>query len=79
MQTDWLWDMRKMVAGRTDVAFAERENLWEECIWGKVVVMVDQNFLKILLFIYFTVLGLSCGTWDLQSSLQHVGSLVPAF
>ena len=79
MLTDWLWDMRKMVAGRMDVAFTETGNLWEECIWGKVVVMVDQNFLKILLFIYLAVLGLSCGTWDLQSSLQHVGSLVPAF
>ena len=79
MLTDWLWDMRKMVAGRMDVTFTETGNLWEECIWGKVVVMVDQNFLKILLFIYLAVLGLSCGTWDLQSSSQHVGSLVPAF
>ena len=29
-------------------------------------------FLKI--FIYLAALGLSCGSWDLRSSLQHVGS-----
>ena len=76
MLTGWLLDVRKRAVGRTDVAFTERGNLWEECIWGKVVVMVDQNFLKILLFIYLAVLGLSCGAWDLQSSLQHVGSCI---
>ena len=76
MLTGWLLDVRKRAVGRTDVAFTERGNLWEECIWGKVVVMVDQNFLKILLFIYLAVLGLSCGTWNLQSSLQHVGSCI---
>ena len=30
-----------------------------------------------LIFIYLAV-GPSCGTWDLRSSLQHVGSLVIA-
>ena len=30
------------------------------------------SFLKI--FIYLAALGLSCGSWDLRSSLQHVGS-----
>ena len=30
------------------------------------------------LFFLLTLLGLSCGTWALQSSLQHVGSLVAA-
>ena len=30
------------------------------------------------LFIYLTLLGLSYGTLDLQSSLQHAGSLVVA-
>ena len=41
-----------------------------------------QTFTKITLFIhlknifiYLAVLGLSCGTRDLQSLLQHVGSL----
>ena len=28
----------------------------------------------IFIFIYFVVLGLSCGTWGLQSLLQRVGS-----
>ena len=28
------------------------------------------------IFTYLAVLGLSCGTWDLQSSLQHVGSFL---
>ena len=26
-------------------------------------------------FIYLDVPGLGCGTWDLQPSLEHVGSL----
>ena len=26
------------------------------------------------IFIYLAALGLGCGTWDFQSSLQHVGS-----
>lgn len=30
------------------------------------------------IFIYLAVPGLSCGTWDVQSSLQHAGSLVEA-
>ena len=30
----------------------------------------------LFLFIYLAVPGLICGTWDLQSWLQHVGSLV---
>ena len=37
------------------------------------------EFFENTLFMYLAVLGLSCGTWDLQSSLQHVGSLVPEF
>ena len=37
------------------------------------------EFFENTLFMYLAMLGLSCGTWDLQSSLQHVGSLVPAF
>ena len=35
------------------------------------------HFLKYL-FIYLSVPGLGCKMWDLQSSLQHVGSLVAA-
>ena len=34
--------------------------------------------LFLLVFIYLAVLGLSCGMQDLQSSLQHEGSLVAA-
>ena len=34
------------------------------------------EFLKIILFIYLAMPGLSCNIWDLQSSLQHTGSLV---
>ena len=30
----------------------------------------------LFLFIYLAVPGLICGTWDLQSWFQHVGSLV---
>ena len=33
---------------------------------------------KYLLVFYSTVAGLSCGMWDLQSPLQHAGSLVVA-
>ena len=32
-----------------------------------------------LTFIYLATPGLTCGTWDFQSSLQHVGSLVAAY
>ena len=35
-------------------------------------------FLNYYLFIYLAALSLCCGIWDLQSSLQHVGSLVEA-
>ena len=31
-----------------------------------------------LIFIYLAALGLSCGTWDLQSSLLHAESFVKA-
>ena len=30
-------------------------------------------FCFFLMFIYLALPGLSCGTWDLQSSLQHAG------
>ena len=30
------------------------------------------------IYIYMAALGLSWGTWDIQSSLWHVGSLVAA-
>ena len=33
-------------------------------------------FFFFLMFIYLAVPHLSCGTWDLQSSLQHAASLV---
>lgn len=34
-------------------------------------------FLKIfILFIHLAAPGLSCSTWDFQSSLQHTGALV---
>ena len=36
----------------------------------------ELDFLKI--FIYLAVPGLSCGTRDVQFSLQHAGSLVAA-
>ena len=36
----------------------------------------ELDFFKI--FIYLAVPGLSCGTRDVQFSLQHVGSLVAA-
>ena len=35
--------------------------------------------LKFLKNIYLSVVGLSCGTWDLWSSLQHADFLVAAF
>ena len=36
------------------------------------------GFLKFY-FIYLAALGLGCSTWDLQSSMRHVRSLVVAF
>ena len=36
---------------------------------------VHQFFFFFFLFVYLAVLGLSCGTLDLRSSLVHVGSL----
>jgi len=40
---------------------------------------VGEGFLKKYLFVFYsTVSGLSCGMWDLQSPLQHAGSLVAA-
>ena len=37
-----------------------------------------EDFILLLIFIYLTVPGLSCSTWDLQSSLWHLKSLVVA-
>ena len=36
-------------------------------------------FFNIYVSLYLAVPGLSCSTWDLQSSLWHLGSLVVAF
>ena len=74
MLTGWLLDVRKRAAGRTDVAFTERGNLWEDCLWSKVMVMVEQNFLKILylciwlcwvLVVARGIFSLPCSMWDL--------------
>ena len=49
------------------------------CFFSRVFVFAFRSFLKINLFTYFFILAalvLNCGTWDLQSLLQHVGSLV---
>ena len=37
-----------------------------------------RGFFKNIFACYSTVPGLSCGMWDPQSPLQHVGSLVVA-
>ena len=39
---------------------------------------ISHNVGVFLIFIYLGALGLSCGTWDLQSSLLHAESLVKA-
>ena len=36
------------------------------------------SFFCFFLNVYLAVPGLSCGTWDLRSSLEHAGSLVVA-
>ena len=41
-------------------------------------VFLSCAYILYIFFIYLAVLGLSCGTQDLQSSLQHVGCLVVA-
>ena len=64
--------------------------LWSTCChvcWLCCIVLM-KGFYRIFIFLYFwkifaciylAVLGLGCSTWDLQSSLWHVGSLFPAF
>lgn len=38
------YEKKRGAAGRMDVTYTERGKLWEECVWGRVVVMADQNF-----------------------------------
>jgi len=38
----------------------------------------EEGFILFLIFMYLAVPGLSCSTWDLQSSLWHLESLVVA-
>ena len=44
----------------------------------QIIVLHILSFFKkkYFVFIYLTVPGLSCGTWDLRFSLRHAGSLV---
>ena len=41
-------------------------------------IFVSKKKYLFFLFVYLAALGLSCGTWGLQSSLWHMGSLVGA-
>ena len=48
------------------------------CQWKCNAIQVLFLFFLIKIFFFFAVLGLSCGTQDLWSSLWHAGSLVSA-
>ena len=37
-------EKKRRAAGRMGMTFTERGTLWEECLWGRVVLMVDQEF-----------------------------------
>ena len=41
-------------------------------------IFLSHAYLSCIFFVYLAVPALSCGTQDLQSSLQHVGCLVVA-
>ena len=46
--------------------------------WYKFSKFQFSNLLKIYIYLFNRTRGLSWGMWDLQASLQHVGSLVVA-
>lgn len=49
----------------------EQDIFMSQHIWARNAVFFKYLFLK---FICLAALGLSCGLWDLQSSLWHVES-----